>query len=320
MGGFCVRVAVLLSALLCLSVGAWSAVAEESGQRSQLEVARDLLAADVASKQYRIEEAVAIYDRLIDSETFPPVALAGLYLQRGSARLNYAYAYDLGDEAVFVVLQDFRKARGLFPSAATLVAEGNALVLLGAYADAKDAFLKARELEQPDPQMSLISLARVERILGHYDAALAHIDESFRLHGEAHATMPMYYHRGWILRLLGRYAEAVDAFTKGVPKQPTYHSVYLQRSCAYAQLGEFEKATEDAEHALELMDDTHSAEVKAWRETPYGKAFREDLAQNLATIEAMVAGTASDAQRASLCAATRGYGDGLRSISPRLSL
>ncbi len=315
-------VLVAFTATLCVSGGAAFAESEPplSREVSAREIADDLVKAEAASAQYRIEEAVALYTRLIDSNNLSPAALAAVYLRRGTARNNYAMAYNLGDDALILVLRDFQKAGRLCPSANAFIAEGNALVALGAYADATAAFMKARELEQPDPLAALISLARVERILGHYDAALAYIDESFRLHGEASATMPMYYHRGWILRLQGRFAEAIDAFSKGLPKQPTYHAAYYQRACAHVELGEFDMAIADAKQALDLMDHPRSAEVKAWRETPFGKAYYQDLAANVSTIEAMAEGKASEAERASLCAATGKYGESLRSTSPLLRL
>ena len=282
------------------------------------EAARDLIKANTAAKQYRRDEAVAIYTRLINSETFSPPGLAILHLQRGMAGFTYSMAYPTDDNAQISMMRDFQKSRDLLPSAAAFMSEGNALVALGAYADATQAFKKARDLEQGDAHWSLISLARVERILGHYDAALGYLDELFRLHGEATATMPMYYHRGWTLRLQGRYAEAVDAFTKGLPKQPTYYAAYGQRACAYALLGKYDEASTDAKRALELVDNSDDAEMKLWVQTPFGKSSRQDLVRDLATITA--AGKASTAQRASLCQITLDHGEKKRSMSPGLSL
>lgn len=50
----------------------------------------------------------------------------------------------------------------------------------------------------------------------------------------------------------GRYAEAVKAYTKGIPKQPRYYAAFYHRGVAYEALGKRDKAKADFARAAKL--------------------------------------------------------------------
>lgn len=269
-----------------------------------------------AGDAYEAEKAVALYTKAIASGRLPANLLAFAYFERAEARYDYSVAYGLRDGEVILALKDFQKAREIEPTERVYGREGSAYIALGAYDEAKAAFRKALELDQPKPHWPLIGLARVERIQGNYDAAMAHLDELLRVWGADSATMPIYFHRAWVLYLKSDYTGSADAITKGLAYQTDYGGAYRQRACAYARLGEFAKAKADIALAIKLLHDDPAAE--AWKKTPYGKSTQSDYERDDTTIAVMESGSADEAARASLCSDSWNYGDRLRTRSPLL--
>ena len=66
-------------------------------------------------------------------------------------------------------------------------------------------------------------------------------------------SMMTQYHKGWILQELGRNREAVAAFSKGIPVQPSYAFAYWRRGLAYEDLGEKKLAAQDFEQCARLL-------------------------------------------------------------------
>ncbi len=62
--------------------------------------------------------------------------------------------------------------------------------------------------------------------------------------------MAVNYHRGQALHRLGRYAEAVAAYTKGLEKQPDYAYAYYRRGLANEALGKLLDAEKDMRAAF----------------------------------------------------------------------
>lgn len=77
------------------------------------------------------------------------------------------------------------------------------------------------------------------------------IDEK---HG--HPSMMTQYNLGWSLYELGRYEEAIEAFSKGVPHQPDYPFVFFRRGLAYDRIGETENARIDFAKFVDLFGST----------------------------------------------------------------
>ena len=164
----------------------------------------DMTKAKAAADDYRVEEAVALYTKVIEAGNLTQEELAAAYTGRATARENYTVAYGLKDSEMLLALADYQQARKLWRTSRALGDEAGAFIILGAYADATAAYRLAVPLEKPEPHWALIGLARTERIQGHYDAALAHLDEALRLAEVEGGSMPIYYHRGRILYLAGK--------------------------------------------------------------------------------------------------------------------
>lgn len=60
-----------------------------------------------------------------------------------------------------------------------------------------------------------------------------------------HPSMMTQYNLGWSLYEIGRYDEAIAAFTKGIPSQPDYPFVYFRRGLAYDKIDQVKKAESD---------------------------------------------------------------------------
>lgn len=269
-----------------------------------------LTRAKAAADNYQVDEAITLYTQAIDSGVLSTKQLATAYAGRGEARDNYTTAYGIKDEELALALSDYRQARDFAPTHSAYGSIGGVLIALGAYADAASAYREMRRLESR-PHWSLIGLARVERIQGHYEEALSPLDEGLRAFGLQGGTMPLHYHRGRVLYLKGDFAGATEAFTAGLVKQPDYFAAYQFRACAQARSGVLTAAVEDIERAVELRDAPPVQE--AWEKTPYAKIDRQDLANDVTTIKAMAAGKA--AEGAKLCHQSWNDGEKLRERS-----
>ena len=277
----------------------------------------DLAKAKAAAADYRVEEAVTLFTKVIEAGNLTPQELADAYTGRAEARENYTVAYGIKDSEMILALADYQQARKIWQSSRTLANEAGAFIILGGYAEATAAYAAAVPLEKPEPHWTLIGLARVQRIQGHYDQALKHLDDALRRIEGFGGSMPVYYHRGRVFYLAGKLTEAVDALTKGIPIQPNYAYARKYRACAYAQLGEYPKAIAEAQEAQKLFDAGAPLEA-AWLKTPYGQAAAKDFPADLAAIKAMSDGKDVEANRARLCTDSWNGGEQKRDRSPLL--
>ena len=72
-----------------------------------------------------------------------------------------------------------------------------------------------------------INFAMYLRRVGHYEDSLRALHSAENLDkANDHPAMMTQYQIGWTLSALGRYDEAVTAFTRGIPDQPDYPFVY----------------------------------------------------------------------------------------------
>jgi tetratricopeptide (TPR) repeat protein len=300
-------VALLIMAFVAVFAQDWDAV---SPDETQVLLAK----AKVAADNYQVEEAVALYTKAIDSGRLTPAQLIEAYSGRAEARKSYTIAHGIKDGEMMLALGDYQKARELRASDFAYLREAHAWIVLGGYGEATDAYRKAIVFERPKPYWSLIGVARVARIQGHYDAALKQLDEVLSM-WSAEPGMPVLYHRARVLFLQEKYAAVAEALDQGMQYQKDYAFAYFYRGCAHAHLGDFVKAMTDAAKAIALAKAPPVNE--AWEKTPAAKTMHDDLAANFALIKAMAEG-ARDADRAKLCETRWNSGENRRERSPLL--
>ena len=118
-----------------------------------------------------------------------------------------------------------------------------------AVADQEAAF----KLQQPTAYGEFINYATYLRRVGRTQESLYAVLSAEQIEAGA-VSMMTQYQKGWSLLELGRNAEAVKAFTKGIPVQPDYPFVYWRRGLAYEGLGDKRLAKEDFEQCARLLD------------------------------------------------------------------
>lgn len=110
-------------------------------------------------------------------------------------------------------------------------------------------------IEKPKNVWPLVMLAVYNRELNRFDDALAALKEALNLDEDGPGTGPgmaVYYHTGQTLHKAGRYKEAVEAYTRGIPKQPDYGYALFHRALAYEAMGDRVQAKRDLFRAAEL--------------------------------------------------------------------
>jgi tetratricopeptide (TPR) repeat protein len=117
-----------------------------------------------------------------------------------------------------------------------------------------------------------IELARIYRIRGQYDLALAELDKLAKT-GDG-TGMAYHYHRGWILRLAGRYDDAIAELSAGLQDQPDYSGALAQRACIFARSGRLKEALADWQGVLKYAAQWGS-------DTPLSPGARYDGNRNL---------------------------------------
>ena len=120
-------------------------------------------------------------------------------------------------------------------------------------------------LKKPADPWPYITIGVTYKELKRYEESLA----AFRVAAAIDATgggggMPFYYNTGETLHEMGRYTEAIEAYTKGIPFQPGYGYVFYRRALSYEALGDRERARLDLAQALKLVPkDGYEPEIEA---------------------------------------------------------
>lgn len=115
-------------------------------------------------------------------------------------------------------------------------------------------------LQKPQDARPLIMLGMYYRELKQYDKSL----EALKTANEYGSGMGIYYHTGLTLHQAGRYKEAIEAYTKGIPKQPNYAYVFYRRALSYEAVEDRDRARRDFSRAFELVPkDGYEAEIAA---------------------------------------------------------
>ena len=90
------------------------------------------------------------------------------------------------------------------------------------------------QLKPPTSHNEFINHATYLRKLNRFEDSLKPLLKLKKIDElQGHPSMMTQYHLGWSYYELGRYDEAIEAFTTGIPSQPDYAFVYLRRGFAY---------------------------------------------------------------------------------------
>ena len=162
-----------------------------------------------------------------------------------------------GDRALMKSLAELDLAVSLAPEDADSANERSyVLARLGAYDEALAGFRGSPDAFRDVFRLGLA--AQFHRWVGNNAAALADVEEMAKRHPNA-GGMAYFYNRGEALLGLGRYHDAIKAFTQGLAAQPDFAGALIGRACAYARLGQLEYARTDLSRSVA----TTAAAVKA---------------------------------------------------------
>lgn len=148
-----------------------------------------------------------------------------------------------------------------------LRARGQAHAQLGQFAAALKDQQESMALQKPKDVWPWIDLAIDHRELRQFDEALAALRSAQDYDEDGPGTGPgmaVYYHTGWTFHAAGRYAEAIEAYTKGIQKQAGYGYALYRRALSYEALGDRLQAERDLSRAAELAPkDGYEPEIAA---------------------------------------------------------
>ncbi len=123
------------------------------------------------------------------------------------------------------------------------------------------------DLEKPKDVWPFVMLGFYYREQKKYDESLTALKLAAEYDEDGAGTGPgmaVHYHMAQTLHLAGRYEEAIEAATKGIPKQPDYGYALYQRALSYEALGNKEQAKRDLFRAFQLTPQSgYEAEVAA---------------------------------------------------------
>lgn len=97
---------------------------------------------------------------------------------------------------------------------------------------------------RPKDMWANIELASTYRESKQYDKSLNILDKLL-LNPQQTTNMPIMYHIGRTFYEQGKYQNAVDALTIGLPLQPEWHWANWYRGLSYEKMGRIDKAVED---------------------------------------------------------------------------
>ena len=173
---------------------------------------------------------------------------------------DYTRTVDLLSQCLTLPLP---KAPRAFVLRARAQAEGELGQFAAALKDAKESIA----LEKPRDVWPWIELALYYRGLKQWDEALTALRSALNYDEDGPGTGPgmaVYYHTGQTLHAAGRYVEATEAYTKGIPKQPDYGYALYRRALSYEALGDRLQAKRDLFRAAELAPkDGYEPEIAA---------------------------------------------------------
>ncbi len=113
----------------------------------------------------------------------------------------------------------------------------------------------------------LINYASYLRRVKRYKDSLDPLNKVAALDDVAgHITMMTQYNLGWSLYEVGKYTDAITAFTKGIPAQPDFAFVYWRRGLAYHALGMKKEAKTDFVTYKKFLKNNEMKVPSQWQE------------------------------------------------------
>ncbi len=223
--------AIAAAALFSISTAAWADV-------------YDILDNAVeAQRDGKYEVAIESYNLAIESNELARSNLSTAYRNRGTcyrALENLERAIQDYDQAILLNPKSYLAFRG----------RSSAYQDLGELTKALDDISTSLSLSPPKVTWDILRRAAIYIDAGQFELALDDIEWAFQFDEDGPGTGPgmaAHFHLGQALYKLGRYEEAVDAFTNGIPKQPDFQAVYFQRAKSHDKLGNDTAAKNDLE-------------------------------------------------------------------------
>lgn len=125
----------------------------------------------------------------------------------------------------------------------------------------------AFKLVKPSKYSDLINYASYLRRVKRYKDSLATLNKAVAIDDAAgHVSMMTQYNLGWSLYEVGKYTDAIIAFTKGIPAQPDFAFIYWRRGMSYHALGMKKKAKTDFVTYIKLQKSKKIKVPLKWQE------------------------------------------------------
>ena len=120
---------------------------------------------------------------------------------------------------------------------------------------ASEDYRRSLELRPPQVAWDLIQFGIYLREAGKAAESLQVLERALALDEDGPGSGPgiaAYFQLGWTLHELRRYAEAADAYSRGILKQPGFEGIYLRRALSLEAIGERDKARADIAKIVEI--------------------------------------------------------------------
>lgn len=223
--------AIVIVALIATTASVWADAYDALNQAVQ------------AQRDGKYEVAIESYNLAIESNEITGSNLSTAYRNRGTCyRMlrNPERAIQDYDQAILLNPKSYGAYRG----------RSSAYKDLGEYQLALNDISAAMTLSPPKVTWDILSRAAIYIDAGQFELALDDIEWAFQFDEDGPGTGPgmaAQFHLGQALHELGRYEEAVDAYTNGIPKQSDFQTVYFQRAKSHDKLGNETAAKKDLE-------------------------------------------------------------------------
>lgn len=208
------------------------------------------------AQEYAPTDATRLLTMALDKGKLSPAARRITLSSRGDAHEVRAYHGEWesvdADRSLIAALADYRALAALEPSdPAPSRSVGRVLGELGDYGAAMNAYRDVIKRWPGEDETVSVSMAAVARNSGDLKQSIEILNGIAERHGTDQG-MRYYYHRGWTLTALGRFDEAVAAFSEGMKTQPDYAWAFMKRGCAYASTGQHARALDDVDQAIAI--------------------------------------------------------------------